>query len=70
MDGVNLGLDTGQLWLTPILRRGALLGYNSGYLVRASSFAYATCDVLAELGSANAQSSSEAPFGSGLETEK
>ena len=65
MDGVNLGLDTGQLYVTPILLRGALLGGSSGYLVQSSAFACSTCDVLAELGSANAQSSSEAPFGSG-----
>ena len=50
-----------------MLRRGALLGGSSGLLVQASAFAYATCGVLAELGSANAQSSSEAPFGSGQE---
>ena len=36
-------------------------------LVQASAFAFATCSVLAELGSANAQSSSEAPFGSDQE---
>ena len=65
-----MGLDTDHLWVIPILRRGALLGDNVDFLAQASTFEYATCDVLAELGSALAQSSSEAPFGSGKKNEK
>ena len=61
---VDYGLGSGLVESDSYAAQGALVGGSSDLLVQASAFAFATCDVLSELGSAKAQPSSEAPFGS------